>query len=86
MLSLHLPVEVHLTTFLILALYEGKWLASYSGHITPKDRALSTHRMGGWVRSRASMDMLEKNRTSDWNWTHHRAHNQLLYGLSYQNS
>jgi hypothetical protein len=42
--------------FLTLALVGCKWSTSRSGRFISGDRALSTHRIGGWVDPRAGLD------------------------------
>jgi len=48
-------VEVQLHTFLTLALDEGEWPASYSGHSTPKGKKpfylLDRRPSGSWSKS-----------------------------------
>jgi hypothetical protein len=39
-------------------------LGSRYGHFTPKEKAHSTHWIGGWVGSRASLDVTEKRKMS----------------------
>jgi hypothetical protein len=40
-------VEVEIHALIISTLYGGKWLASCTGHISPEERAHSTHLIGG---------------------------------------
>jgi hypothetical protein len=49
---------------LISALDGGEWSASSSGNFTPKERALGTHWIGGWVGSRAVLDAVVKKNLS----------------------
>jgi hypothetical protein len=44
--------------FLTLALDGDEWSASHPEHFTPKERAPSTHWIGGWVGPRAGMDIV----------------------------
>jgi hypothetical protein len=53
-------VEVHTTHSLTLALDGSKWLASRPGCFTPRERAPDTHWIGGWVGTRAVMDVVER--------------------------
>jgi len=41
---------------LTLTLVGGEWSASRSGRFTPRERAPSTHWIGGWVGPRAGLD------------------------------
>jgi hypothetical protein len=52
--------EAQLHTFLTLTL-DGEWSASYTGRFTPTKRAPGTHCVGGWVGSKASLDVMEKS-------------------------
>jgi hypothetical protein len=45
--------------FLTLAVNEDEWSASRPGHFTPGERAPGTHSIGGKVRPRASLDIVE---------------------------
>jgi hypothetical protein len=47
-------------TFLTSALDGGEWSASRPGRFTPRERALGTHWMGGWVGPRAVLDMVKR--------------------------
>jgi hypothetical protein len=42
------------------ALARGEWSVSRPSRITPGERALSTHWIGGWVDPRAGLDDVEK--------------------------
>jgi hypothetical protein len=44
------------------ALDGGEWLASRPGHFTPRERALGTHWIGGWMGPRAILDMVVKRK------------------------
>jgi hypothetical protein len=48
--------------FLTSTLAGGKWKASRPGHFTSKERAPSTHWIGGWVDPRAGLDDAEKRK------------------------
>jgi hypothetical protein len=54
-------VDVQIRIFLTSALAGGEWSASRLGRFTPRDRALRTHWIGGWVDPRAGLDGVEKN-------------------------
>jgi hypothetical protein len=47
---------------LTLALDGGEWSASCPSPLTPRERALGTHWIGGWVGPRASLDMVLKRK------------------------
>jgi hypothetical protein len=49
-------VDVQLHTFLISALEGGQRSDSLLGRFTPRGRALFTHWIGGWVRTRVGLD------------------------------
>jgi hypothetical protein len=38
----------------------GEWSASRPGSFTPRERALGTHWVGGWVGRRAVLDVMVK--------------------------
>jgi hypothetical protein len=38
------------------------WLASYSGHFTPRDKAPKTYWKGGWVNLRAGLGVMVKKK------------------------
>jgi hypothetical protein len=44
------------------ALVGGEWSASHLGRLTPGERALATHWIGGWVGPRAHLDDAEKRK------------------------
>jgi hypothetical protein len=50
------------TQSLTSALDGGEWSASRSGRFTPRERAPSTHRIGGWVGPRAVLDAVVKRK------------------------
>jgi hypothetical protein len=45
------------TRSLTLALDGGEWSALLPGHFTPRERALGTHWIGGWVDPRAFLEV-----------------------------
>jgi hypothetical protein len=51
-------VQIHI--FLTSELVGGKWSASCPSCFTPRERAPSSHWIGGWVGPRASLDNVEK--------------------------
>jgi hypothetical protein len=53
-------MEVQLHTFLSSALDGGEWSASRPGRFTPRERALGTHWIGGWLDPRAVLDAVVK--------------------------
>jgi hypothetical protein len=55
---------------LISALDGGEWSALRLSRFTPRERALATHLIGGWVSPRAGLDAVVKRKNS-----------QLLPGL-----
>jgi hypothetical protein len=55
-------VDVQIHIFLTSALVGGEWSASRPYRFTPKERAPSTHWIGGWVDPRASLDDMEKRK------------------------
>jgi hypothetical protein len=55
-------VDVKIHIFLTSALAGGEWSASRPGRFTPRERAHSTHWIGGWVDSRAGLDDVEKRK------------------------
>jgi hypothetical protein len=57
-------VEIQLQTFLASALDGGEWSASWSGHFSSAERALFTHRTGGWLDRRAGLDAVEARKLS----------------------
>jgi hypothetical protein len=48
--------------YLSSALDGGEWSASRPGRFTSKERAPSTHWIGGWVGLRAGMDAVVKRK------------------------
>jgi hypothetical protein len=48
------------TFFLTSALVGGEWSTSRYGRFIPKEIALDTHWIGGWVDLRAGLDHMEK--------------------------
>jgi hypothetical protein len=55
-------VEVYLHAFLTSALDGGEWSTSRHGRFTPRERALGTHWIGGWVGPRAVLDAVVKRK------------------------
>jgi hypothetical protein len=58
----YVGVDVQIHSFLTSALVGGEWSTSIPGRFTPRERAPSTHCIGGWVDLRASLDDLEKRK------------------------
>jgi hypothetical protein len=52
----YLGGDVWLRAFLTFSLVEGEWSASRPGRFTPRESALGTHRIGGWVGPRGGLD------------------------------
>jgi hypothetical protein len=50
------------THSLTSALDGGEWSASRPGRLTPRERALGTHWIGGWVGPRAVLDAMVKRK------------------------
>jgi hypothetical protein len=48
--------------FLNLALDGGEWSVSRSGRFTPREIALGTHWIGGWVGLRAGLDAVVRSK------------------------
>jgi hypothetical protein len=46
--------------YLTSTLDGGEWSASHPGYFTPRERAPSTHWIGGWVGPRYGLDILQK--------------------------
>jgi hypothetical protein len=46
----------------------GEWSASRPGRFTPKEQALGTHWIGGWVGLRAILDMVVKRKIPSLHW------------------
>jgi hypothetical protein len=57
-------VEVWFHTSLTSALDGGEWSASRYGRFTPRERDPCTHRVGGWMGSRAGLDAVMRKITS----------------------
>jgi hypothetical protein len=55
-------VEIQLHAFLTLALDGSVWSVSCPGYFTPRERASSTHWIGGWVGTRTGLDMVVKKK------------------------
>jgi hypothetical protein len=53
-------VQIHIS--LTSALAGGEWSASRPGRFTPRERAPSTHWIGGWVDPRAGLNDVEKKK------------------------
>jgi hypothetical protein len=53
-------VQIHI--FLTSELAGGEWSASRPGRFTTRERAPSTHWIGGWVDPRAGLDDVEKRK------------------------
>jgi hypothetical protein len=85
-------VEVWPHAFLTSALGEGEWLASWPSRFTPRERAPSTHWIGGWVAHRASLDTMLKRRVPtplpgiEPRSSNHPACSWSLYQLNYPGS
>jgi len=71
-INAHGEVEVQLQPFLTLALHTADRFAACTNRFTPRESALSTHSIWGWVNPRASLDCSEKIQVS------YRARNQDL--------
>jgi hypothetical protein len=50
------------------ALDGGEWSASRLGRFTPRERSPSTHWIGGWVGSRAVLDVVVKRKIPSHCW------------------
>jgi hypothetical protein len=55
-------MEVQLHACFTSALDGGEWSASRPGRFTPRERASSTHWIGGWVGPRAGLDAVVKRK------------------------
>jgi len=55
-------VEVEFHTYLTLSLDGGEWLASRPGRFTPREIALGTHWIGGWVGPKAGLDAVVRRK------------------------
>jgi len=53
-------VRVEHHAFLTSALNGDEWSASGPGRFTPGERTPSTHWMGGWVGTKAGLDMVAR--------------------------
>jgi hypothetical protein len=53
-------LEVHIHVFLTSALVGGEWSASFLCRFSPGESAPGTRGIGGWVVSRAGLDVMEK--------------------------
>jgi hypothetical protein len=69
--------------YLTSALDGGEWSASRPGRFTPRERVLGTHWIGGWVGSRAILDVVVKRKipSSHWKSDPRTPIVQLLTGL-----
>jgi hypothetical protein len=54
--------EVQLQVFLTSALDGGEWSGSRPGRFTPGEETPSTHWIGGWVGTRAGLDVMVKTK------------------------
>jgi hypothetical protein len=87
-------VGVQSHVFLSSALAGGEWSTSRSWCVTPRERAPSTHWIGGWVDSRTGLDDMEKLKflilpgLKHWSlgWPAHSQSLYRLYQLYYCNS
>jgi hypothetical protein len=48
--------EIHI--FLTTALVEGGWSASHPDRFVPAERAIGSHRIGGWVGLRVDLEAI----------------------------
>jgi hypothetical protein len=55
-------VDVQIHIFLTSVLAGGEWSASGTGRFTPREKVLSTHRIGSWVDARAGLNDVEKRK------------------------
>jgi hypothetical protein len=55
-------VNVYSQIFLTLTLVGVEWSASRPGRINTREKAPSTHSIGGWVGVRAGLDEVEKRK------------------------
>jgi hypothetical protein len=58
-MKVHGGVDAEIHISLTSVLVGGEWSVSRHGCFTPGERAPSTHWIGGWVGSRASLDNVE---------------------------
>jgi hypothetical protein len=76
------------THSLTSALDGGEWSASHLGRFTPRERAPSTHWIGGWVGPRNGLDTVSKIKIPspcrELNPDHRSARSQSLCRLSYR--
>jgi hypothetical protein len=49
-------VDIQIHIFLTSVLAGGEWSASCPCHFTPRERAPSTHWIGGWVGPKVGLD------------------------------
>jgi hypothetical protein len=61
-MKMYWGVEVKLQAFQALALEWGEWSASHPSHFTHKERTYGTNWIGGWVGSRAGLDVVVKRK------------------------
>jgi hypothetical protein len=81
-------VDVYIHIFLTSALVGGEWSASRPCRVNPRERALGTHWIGGWVGPRTGLDNVEKRKFLSLLRLKVRplgrqARSQYLYRLSY---
>jgi hypothetical protein len=67
-MKMYWGVEVQLHGFLTLVLDGGEWSASHPGRFTPRERAPGTHWIGGWVGTRAILDVVVKKKIPSSHW------------------
>jgi hypothetical protein len=84
-------VDVWIHSFLTSALLGGKWSAPRTGRFTTRERAHSTHCIGGWVDPRACLEDVEKRKFLNLPGLELRllgrpARSQSLYRLRYSGS
>jgi hypothetical protein len=84
-------VDILIRIFLTSALVGGEWSASRPCRLTPGERFLGTHWIGGWVVPRAGLDDVEKKKLLTLPGQELRplgrpAHSQSLYRLRYPSS
>jgi hypothetical protein len=77
--------------FFTSALVEAEWSASRPGRFTPRESALGTRWVGGWVDPRASLDDVEKRKfltppELEFRPLSRPARSQSLYRLRYPGS
>jgi len=54
--------EVQLYAFFYLGT-RWRWMVSFTGRFTPRERAPGTHWIGGWVGPKAGQDLVSKRKT-----------------------